>query len=578
MRGIMMALALLLILPPSLLAAQVTAVADRDRLAAGDSLQLELRVTGSPDDDPDLDVLKRDWEILNRSQSSQIELINGSFSRSLVLSLSLMPRRSGELEIPAICFGADCSLPLPITVSEQTATTTAAAPLLLEAEAQPRQVPVGAQILLTVRLLHRVELRQASLSEPRTDGVEADIQRLGKDRRSTTRRNGYLYQVIERRYVIFPRQAGQLSIPALQLDAQVDTGSSRGNFFARQLRQLRRSSKALQIQVTPPPADLGSRNWLPARQLTLQDDWQQHPPTLRVGEPATRTLTLTATGLPAASLPELKLPVPAGWKSYPDQPSRQDTDSQQGIIGTLQQKIALVPTRPGSVVLPAIDLDWFDVTTAAWKHIHLKPLQLKVAPAATGTAVSPPPQPLMTPPATPPSPTAAPAPAPQNKPSTVAATAGSTRRNFWPWLSLVLGLGWLATLLLRQRRRSTATVAKDPTTADEKQETEQTARKAVFAAAGRNDPQATRQALLRWSRLRATKITGDEYEELKRGAGAPLAAALSELDEVLYSKSPAAWNGEALCAALADLPEKPRKTRQSLPPLYPATELPTKNG
>uniref|UniRef100_UPI003D819863 BatD family protein n=1 Tax=Trichloromonas sp. TaxID=3069249 RepID=UPI003D819863 len=92
-RYILMALALLLLLPPALFAAQVTAVPDRDRLGAGESLQLELRVNGSPDDDPDLAVLERDWEILNRSQSSQMQLINGSLNRSLVLSLSLMPRR-----------------------------------------------------------------------------------------------------------------------------------------------------------------------------------------------------------------------------------------------------------------------------------------------------------------------------------------------------------------------------------------------------------------------------------------------------------------------------------------------------
>ncbi len=106
-------------------------------------------------------------------------------------------------------------------------------------------------------------------------------------------------------HCLFPQQVGLLSIPVLQLDAQVDAGSFWRDFFGRSLQQVRRKSEALQIQVTEPPADLGSRHWLPARRLTLQDDWQQHPPTLRVGEPATRTLTLTAEGREVSLNPKL---------------------------------------------------------------------------------------------------------------------------------------------------------------------------------------------------------------------------------------------------------------------------------
>ncbi len=565
-----LALALLLVLPPCLLAAQVTAVTDRDRLGAGESLQLELRVNGSPDDDPDLRVLERDWEILNRSQSSQMQLINGSLSRSLVLSLSLMPRRSGDLAIPAVCFGSDCSRPLTIRVSEQPASTGAADPLLLEAEAQPWQVPVGAQILFTVRVLHRVDLAQASLSEPRVEGGEADIRQLGKDRSFETRRGGYRYQGIERRYTVFPRQVGSLSIAALQLDAQIDAGSSRRDPFGRSLQQVRRKTEALPIQVTEPPADLGSRSWLPARRLTLQDDWQQHPPTLRVGEPATRTLTLTAEGLPAASLPDLQLPVPDGWKSYPDQPSRQDAENDQGIVGTLQQKLALVPTRPGAVELPAVDLDWYDVAAGSWSRIHLDALTLKVAPAAAGSlATSPSSQVPAAPVATAAPAVASPA-APGADAPPVASGPEKSSPGFWPWLSLVLGLGWLVSLLLLWRHRRCSPSLKDePSAGGASRETEQVAFKAVLKAAGRNDSQATRQALLRWSRLRCPQAAGRELEELCHIGGASFTAALAELDKTLYGKAQVPWSGENLCAAIKQLPPAQKQAAEALAPLYP---------
>jgi hypothetical protein len=57
---------ILLLIPLSLMAAQVSAVADRDRIDAGESLQLELRVQGKAEGDPDLSPLEKNWDILNR--------------------------------------------------------------------------------------------------------------------------------------------------------------------------------------------------------------------------------------------------------------------------------------------------------------------------------------------------------------------------------------------------------------------------------------------------------------------------------------------------------------------------------
>jgi BatD DUF11 like domain len=570
-------LLLLLGAPLSLWAAQVAAVADRDRLGAGESLQLQLRAQGSVDGDPDLKPLEKDWEILNRSQSSQMQFVNGHFSRSRVISLSLMPRHSGELEIPALCFGADCSVPLPIQVSKETAAPrTGAAPLLLEAEAQPLKALVGSQVLLTVRLLHRVDLAQASLSEPQPQGVETEIQQIGKDRSFETRRDGYLYEVVERRYTLFPQQPGTLHLPKLQLDAQVASAAGLDP-FGHPLQQVRRFSAPLDIRVEPKPADLGGRTWLPARDLTLQDDWQQHPPPLRVGEPATRTLVLRAPGLPAAHLPELKIPVPAGWKSYPDQPARQDETDATGVIGTLQQKLALVPTRPGPVELPAIDLDWYDVATRQWRRAHLDPVKATVAPAAAGAvaaALPPATQPataLPLPQAASPDPSTRPA--PQAQP-TVAAPARSAA-GFWPRLSLLLGLGWLLTLLLfwRQRRRQPSLPVRDQA-GRACAGREKDALQVLWRATDRNDAKATREALLAWSRCRWPEAGHYDLERLAKYCGEPLAGELAALGRALYAGSEHHWQGAGLAEGVRSWLQQQAGAAPppALPLLYPGTE------
>ena len=565
---------ILLLIPLSLMAAQVTAVADRDRIGAGESLQLELRVQGSAKGDPDLSPLEKDWDILSRSQSSQTQIINGHFSHAQVISLTLMPKHAGELEIPSVCFGSDCSIPLPIQVS-QTATTPGSGgdELRLEAEASSAKALVGSQVLLTVRLLHRIDLAQASLSEPQPQGVDAEVQKLGKDRRYETHRDGYRYQAIERRYALFPHQAGTLHIPALQLDAQVPAPPSSFDPFGRSVKQVRRYSQAVDIKIEPIPGNLGKREWLPASSLTLEDDWQTHPPTLRVGEPATRTLTLRAAGLPAAHLPELELTVPTSWKSYPDQPSRSDDADANGVIGTLQQKIALVPTQPGKVELAAIDLDWYDTAARKWRRAHVAPLQVSVAPAAAGTApVAPQPQAA----APPPMPEAAKSPAstvtPQTPPTVTTATSPA---RFWPWLCLFLALGWLFTLLFfwRQKRqyRSSSTDREEAERA--KINREKDACKAILASARRNDPKATREALYAWSRCRWPESDHRDLELLAGRCGEPLAGELRKLGEVLYAKNAPAWQGAGLAEALSlYLQQKKGKKKQgNLPPLYPET-------
>ncbi len=537
-------------------AATVQAVADRDRVAAGESLQLQLRVAGSPDGDPDLSPLEQNWEILSRSQSSQTQIVNGSFSRSLVYSLTLMPRGQGTLTIPAVCFGRDCSLPLPIEVTDTpTAGSSSDEALLLESEVSPQKIVAQGQLLFKVRLLRRVDLLEGQLNEPQPSGVTAVVKKLGDDRSYETRRHGRLYQVIERAYAIFPQGAGKMLLPALQFDGSIAGGRTRFDPFGQQEQRVRRNSQPLTVEVTPLPKDLGRRPWIPATALTLTDDWQEQPPKLVVGEPATRTLRLTAVGVTAAQLPELKPAVPDGFKTYPDQPKRDDQQSRSGISGTLEQKIALVPTRAGHFSLPALELDWWDVAQGQWRRAHLAPLELEVT-AAPGSAAAP----------------SAPAPAPGAPvptltapvvPPTVVTSAG-----FWPWLSLALGLAWFVTLLLfwrqwRRQRPVAAASAVDPLP------TVKAARKAVVEAARRHAPQATRRALLAFSRS-LWPTAGNAYEQLCRAADPRLRAELAQLDLCLYGSEGGAWDGQGLAAAIADWPAAATSAGAAqLPELYP---------
>ncbi len=557
---------LLLSLAQPLLAADVTAIADRDRIGTGESINLELRVEGKSSDDPDLSVLDRDWDILSRSSSSQTQIINGHLSRSKSINLTLMPKRSGEIKIPAICFGQDCTTALPISVSDQQQAPTRGDELLLVASAEPEQVVVGQQVQLTVKVMHRVNLAGASLSDVDPQGVPASIQQVGEDNSYQTQRDGYRYGVVERRYLIYPEQAGTLTIPALTLQAQV-ADTSRFSNFGAPVRTLRRFSQEINILVSDKPATSGT-NWIPASKLTLQDSWQDTPPKFKVGEPVTRTITLTASGLPAAHLPELTIPVPQGWKSYPDQPSRNDVKDGSGLTGIQRQKIAVVPTKAGKLTLPGLELEWYDTSAKTMRTARIPALTVEVAPGSAVGAAPQPQQPALQ--TVEPQQSAA-----QAQPAALPEQPGPTVTSpgYWPWISLVLALGWLITLILWWRTaRKRTQPAQQTEPFQNSSETEKEALKKLRMTLKGNDPKVIRKALIDWASRRWPDEKLVNLEQLQKKVSAEVAQELAGLNQALYAPDSKLWDSAPLDKALHEWLKQQniqKKENNALSNLYP---------
>jgi hypothetical protein len=94
---------------------RVTARPSRTSLAENETLVLT--VTAESAGFPDLSPLEQDFAILNRGVSTSRRSINGRTSQRTNLTLTLMPKRSGNLTIPAIRFGDQASQPLTIRVT-----------------------------------------------------------------------------------------------------------------------------------------------------------------------------------------------------------------------------------------------------------------------------------------------------------------------------------------------------------------------------------------------------------------------------------------------------------------------------
>ena len=189
------------------------------------------------------------------------------------------------------------------------------------------------------------------------------MERLGRDAGYTATRGGRSYRVIERRYAIFPQSSGELHIPPVRFDAEVEDTGTGASSFSRMFmpgRRVRLRTEEYRLEVRPRPPEFEGQTWLPARSLHLVEQWSEDPPALRVGEPLTRTLAIHAAGLRGDQLPEIEMGSPDGLRVYPDQPVIRTASDAELVYGSREQRFAVVPLRDGEVTLPEIRVRWWD--------------------------------------------------------------------------------------------------------------------------------------------------------------------------------------------------------------------------
>ena len=366
-------------------AAKITTTVDRNPVNIDESFKILFTANDTPDADPDFTPLEQDFSILNQGQSSNSSWVNGQYSKSIVWSLEVTAKKSGNLVIPAILFGNDSSEPLPIKVIQiatknDTHSTQANEEIYLEVSANPEQPYVQSQVIYTIRLYRRVDVAQAELSEPEVP--DAVVEKLGEDSNFNTVVNGVSYLVTERKYAVFPQKSSTITIKPLTLTAAVilDREPDFRDFFGSRMTKTKRVlSKEVILNVKPVPASFKGKDWLAAENLELTQDWSGDIQQMKVGEPLTRTLTLRGTGTTVGQLPELsRSKTDTNFKAYPDQPVFKEQKLADGITASRQEKIALIPSIAGQHKLPAVEIPWFDTKSQTMEIARLPETTINV--------------------------------------------------------------------------------------------------------------------------------------------------------------------------------------------------------
>ena len=531
----------------TVLAANITASVSRNPVTLDESFSLILRAEGSVDADPDLSPLRQDFEILGTSQSTSMNFVNGKLSRKSTWRIDLMAKEVGVLTIPPVRFGQDSSPALRVTVKDAGSggTTPADQTLAIELDTDKQEVWQQAQLVLTIKLLHQGDLRNASLSELRTSDPDAIIEQLGDDKNYEAIRNGVRYGVIERTYAIFPQTSGELTIEPLRFEARL--AAPRRSFFdplgGGQLKRVR--SRPLTVKVKPLPAGADAASWLPAEQVLVKQEWSQNPAQLTAGEPVTRTLTLVARGMLASQLPDIRLPETDGVKQYPDKPVLNSKTDGKGVVASKQIKIALIPAYGGNYTLPAIRIPWWNTRTGKAEVATVPATTLVVSgsakpqntAAATGN------------PADTPATVSTDIPAPAPTPAQAASTP------LWQWLSLALALGWALTAVAWWFSRRPASAGGTGVSLKR-------LHRRVLQSCHDNDAPACKSALLDWARARWPQQRIGNLMDIVPLVNQACADAIRALNSRLYSQHSEQWDGSRLAQIMRHDPEKPNHQQQ----------------
>ncbi|MDX2504149.1 MAG: BatD family protein [Gammaproteobacteria bacterium] len=390
-------LALFLLFQSNTILAEVSASTARTVISIDETLVLEI-TSKNNSGTPDLTELEDDFQIMGRSQSQNYSLINGNASRTHTWNITLLPKKTGEISIPSIKIGNEITDIIHLIVQKQSKTPAVDGKQVFleieisdssedssseeepvqntEQDAEPKnnkEFYVQQQIIVTVKLFHRIRFSNASLSELELDNTV--VEKLGNDANYNKVISNHRYNIIERRYAIYPQQSGELTIPVLTFSGNAEI-SQNFSLFSRPGRQIISRTKPITLNILPIPSSYTGTNWLPAESLEIEAEIVEDTNSIIEGEAITRNIIVRAKGLLGSQLPVTTVNSSKLLKTYPDKEklSNQLVDGQ--VVGIRHDTVAIIPLKAGKFILPEIKIDWWNTKTNQQITTHLAALTL----------------------------------------------------------------------------------------------------------------------------------------------------------------------------------------------------------
>jgi hypothetical protein len=438
-------LAVLILVSNTLLAA--TASVSRNKLAKEEVFQLKIVAEENLDrDDIDFSPLEQDFFTGTPHFGFYSNSINGNKSVRSEWTIALAPLRAGIITIPAFKVGNSRTEPIQLTVSVDPSATTQDDLVEVRIKLDKDEFYLGELNRLQTRVIVKADSRQirsANISAPSVQGTDNQafsLEQLGEEKQYQTVIDGVSVIVVDKEYKVSAKQTGKFVLNGPSFKGAILDGRRRSS---ARIVPVDTKPEILVVSVLDKPADY-TGNWLPSSALTLNQTWYDengaeitNPENveLNAGSPITREITLSAKGIDSAMLPNLNISYPDAIRMYQETPQL----SQQGDTAQMVLKQVLIGKQGGTVTLPSINLNWFNSREKQPEQATLNGLTLHITPSDSPVA-----EPL---------PAAQPL---QTQTEAVTETVTVNDPGFWPYLTALFALAWLASTVLWLRARKTA--------------------------------------------------------------------------------------------------------------------------
>ncbi|MGL4192111.1 BatD family protein [Vibrio misgurnus] len=374
----------------------------------------------------DFSQLEPDFFVGQPSFASSTNIINGNYSQRSEWTVAIAPQRSGILTIPSFQIGSAHSAAIAIQVSEDEQQPEPQELAEVRSQLEQTQLYPGESTLFHAQLIIKQDirrLRDPQITPPQVDGMQ--IEAASEPKQSPSLLNGVEVTIVEQSFRITAQQAGRFSLREPMLKANLLYGNQ---YSGTRLIPLLTQPKSYPIQVLAQPANYQGA-WLPSAHLSLSQSWLDGQQRLseasqyqtEVGRSITREIRLQVRGLTQQQIPTLHIQYPDSISLYPEKPQFSTLENGDTLM-TLKQ--VLIPRHAGEITLPDVTLNWWNTQTHMAQTSQLAGLTLQVK--ASDEA------PLFNMPTVPDLPTSQPV----------------SDTGYWPYLTLLFALLWLATTLL----------------------------------------------------------------------------------------------------------------------------------
>ena len=379
---------------------------DKKVISEGDVLHLTISYDGSSNENPDFSSILGDFQVISNSSSRQYSMINGVVNQIKKWTIGLKPLKTGKITIKPVKLDGLTSNYAEVEVKELS--NVAYIPdsdenynspyFQIEQSIEDKSLYLNQQGILWVTIYDSIGLNNGRLNiddQSKSNWLVLPILNKPIIKQETIK--GKKMNVATFGFAVFPQKSGEIALPLFTFEGDyikdVDFGFSnlenQFGLFGGQIQGMFGSTVPVRMKtkdkkITVKPAiNNNYQYWLVAKDVKI-DGKSSLNKDITVGDAFSYEVKIKATGVPQSLFPVIKMNSSEGLKQYVEKPEYSEEIKGKDIITTATYNIVYIPEKSGEMILPSVDVYWFNTQTNSFEKASTNKQTINITPRTEG--------------------------------------------------------------------------------------------------------------------------------------------------------------------------------------------------